>query len=327
MLAGSLLLVIAAVLAVIVLQPGQQASGGADGSRSPASSPPRSGPFGVGIRVLELVDHSRTVELPSGPAPRSLPTYVRYPSTAAASQSDVPNAPAAGADGPFPLVVFGHGFGVTPALYARLLRAWTRAGYIVASPVFPLENANAPGGPDESDLSNQPGDVRFVISELLALSAARSGPLAGLIDPSRIAVAGQSDGGDTALTLAFNSNFRDPRVKAAVILSGAELPGIEGFAFAPGEPPLLATQGTADAINPPSATNTFFEAASPPKYLLTLLGAGHLPPYSYEEPQLSIVQRVTTSFLDAYVKQQPAALAALRADRNVPGVATLAAYP
>ena len=169
--------------------------------------------------------------------------------------------------------------------------------------------------------------MRFVISELLALSAARSGPLAGLIDPARIAVAGQSDGGDTALAVAYNSNFRDPRVKAAVILSGAEMPGVEGFAFAPGEPPLLATQGTADTVNPPSATNAFFAAASRPKYLLNLLGAEHLPPYSHQEPQLAIVERVTTSFLDAYLKRRTGALVALRADGNVAGVATIVADP
>ena len=45
-------------------------------------------------------------------------------------------APAAREFGPFPLIVFGHGFDVTPSVYARLLQAWTRAGYVVASPVF-----------------------------------------------------------------------------------------------------------------------------------------------------------------------------------------------
>ena len=327
-LAGAVLVTLAAAVALIILeQGGGRARMPAAAIHSPASSASRPPSVGVGIRVLQLVDYSRTAQLPTGPTPRSLLTYVRYPAVVGASRTDVPDAAAASARGPFPLVVFGHGFAVTPALYAGLLQAWTRAGYVVAAPVFPLENANAPGGPNESDLSNQPGDVRFVISELLARSAARSGPLAGLIDPKRIAVAGQSDGGDTALAVAYNSNFRDPRVTAAVILSGAELPGVEGFAFAPGEPPLLATQGTADTVNPPSATNAFYEAASPPKYLLSLLGAEHLPPYSYQEPQLAIVQRVTIDFLDAYLKGQPLALAALHAHGNVAGVATLATDP
>jgi len=45
------------------------------------------------------------------------------------------------------------------------------------------------------------------------------------------------------LAVAYNSHYRDPRVDAAVILSGAEIPGVGGFTFPPGSPPLLATQG------------------------------------------------------------------------------------
>jgi dienelactone hydrolase len=278
--------------------------------------------------VLRLVDTSRSIELPNGTSePRTLLTYVRYPALGPPGKTDLPNAPAAGADGPFPLVVFGHGFAVTPTLYARLLQSWARAGYVVAAPVFPLENANAPGGPNESDLVNQPADIRFVISRMLAASSAGSGPLAGLLDPTGIAVAGQSDGGDTALAVAYDLRFRDPRVSAAVILSGAEIPGIGGFAFPPGSPPLLATQGTADTVNPPSSTNEFFDAAPRPKYLLSLIGAEHLPPYSDEQPQLEIVEHVTTAFLDSYLKHRPGALARLVPLGSVPGTASVLAEP
>jgi predicted dienelactone hydrolase len=290
------------------------------------SQPPAS--FAVGLRTLRLVDTTRRIQLQDGSSEsRTLPTYVRYPALGAPSRTDVRDAPAARADGPFPLVIFGHGFGVTPELYARLLQAWARAGYVVAAPVFPLENANAPGGPDESDLSNQPADMRFVISRLLAASAASSGPLAGLVDPTRIAATGQSDGGDTALALAYNRSFRDPRISAAIILAGAEMPGVGGFAFPPGSPPLLAVQGTADTINPPSLTNAFFEVARPPKYLLTLRGAEHLPPYSEQQPQLTIVERVTKAFLDGYLKGSPRALVRLRVLGEVPGTAQTVAEP
>ncbi len=278
--------------------------------------------------MLRLVDTSRTIVLPNGTTePRTLVTYVRYPALGAPGRVDLPDAPAAHADGPFPLVVFGHGFDVTPALYARLLQSWARAGYVVAAPVFPLENANAPGGPDESDLVNQPADMRFVISRMLAASGASSGPFAGLIDPTRIAVAGQSDGGDTALAVAYNPAFRDPRVKAAMILSGAEIPGVGGFTFPPGSPPLLATQGTADTVNLPSATNAFFTVARRPKYLLSLIGAEHLPPYSDQQPQLTIVERVTSAFLDGYLEHEPEALRRLAALGNVSGTASMLAEP
>jgi predicted dienelactone hydrolase len=284
--------------------------------------------FAVGLRVLRLTDSSRTIALPNQtPSPRTLVTYVRYPAVGAAGQTDLANALAARAGGPFPLVVFGHGFAVTPTLYRRLLQSWARAGYIVAAPLFPLENANAPGGPDESDLTNQPADMRFVISSLLTASSASSGPLSALIDPARIAVAGQSDGGDTALAVAYDSRFRDPRVGAAVILSGAEIPAAGPFTFAAGSPPLLATQGTADTVNPPALTNAFFESAQRPKYLLSLPGAEHLPPYSDQQPQLGVVERVTIAFLDGYLKHSSKQLRRLATLGSVPGVASLLAEP
>ena len=233
--------------------------------------------------MIRLVDSSRTITLANGRTePRTLLTYVRYPALGPTGATDVRNAPAASTDGPFPLVVFGHGYALNPATYAALLQSWTRAGYVVAAPVFPLENANAPGGPDESDLSNQPGDMRFVISEMLAMSQAPSGPLTGLIDQSKIAVTGHSDGGDTALAVAYDRAYRDPRVSATIILSGAKMPGVETFTFPPRGPPLLAIQGTADTINPQSATAAFFGERSTVEYLLSLLGAEHLPPYSAE---------------------------------------------
>ena len=297
-----------------------------EGQRSTAKSSPSS--FAVGLRVLRLIDTSRTIELPNGTSePRTLLTYVRYPALGAPGRTDLPNAPPARADGPFPLVIFGHGFAVTPALYASLLQSWAHAGYVVVAPVFPLENADAPGGPDESDLVNQPADMSFVISRMLAAGGAGSGPLAGLINPKQIAVAGQSDGGDTALAVAYDGPFRDTRVGAAVILSGAEIPGVGSFTFPPNGPPLLATQGTADTVNPPSATSAFFEGARRPKYLLRLLGAGHLPPYSNQQPQLAIVERVTIAFLDGYVKHRPRALARLVSLGSVPGTASMIADP
>ena len=205
--------------------------------------------------------------------------------------------------GPFPLVIFGHGFAVTPRPYAALLTAWASAGYVVAAPIFPLENADALGGPNESDLANQPRDMSFVITKMLAADGSGHGFLAGLIDPRRIAVTGQSDGGETALAVAYDTHFLDRRVTAAIILSGAKIPGVGGFDFPAPSPPLLATQGTADTINPPSFTDAFYGIAPRPKFRLTLFGADHLGPYTDGEPQLQIVERVTVAFLDRYLRR------------------------
>ncbi len=269
--------------------------------------------YRVGERTYDFVDPTRTIRYP-GHARQARPvvTVVRYPERVR---------------GPVPLIVFGHGFAVTPAYYWRLLRSWAQAGYVVAAPVFPLENQHAPGGPNESDLVNQPRDMSFVITRMLALSAGRSGPLAGLIAPREIGVSGQSDGGETALAVAYDSAFLDHRIRAAAILSGAELPGAGRFYFPRASPPLLATQGTADTVNHPVFTYQFWGAAPRPKYLLKLLGAPHLPPYTYEQPQLSIVGRVTTAFFDRYLKGQRSGVARMISAGDVGGKASLLARP
>ena len=197
----------------------------------------------------------------------------------------------------------------------------------MTGPVFPLENAHAPGGPDESDLVNEPADMSFVITRVLAQSSSASGALAGLVDPARVAVAGQSDGGIAALAAAYGRRDTDPRVRAAIIPSGAEMPGVGGYRFPSAVRPLLAVQGTADTSNEPRFTYKFFALARRPKYLLRLLGAKHLPPYTREQPQLGIVERVTRAFLDGYLKANASSLTSLTALGDVPAIAALTAEP
>ena len=264
----------------------------------------------VGSRVFHFVDRGRIARFRNGTSgPRKLVTYVRYPTTGRA---------------PFPLIVFCHGFSLLPSNYARLLDAWTRAGYVVAAPVFPVENADAPGGPDEADLVNQPRDVSFVISQLLRASRSRRNRLYGLIDPSRIAVTGHSDGGETAFAVAYERHYLDWQVRLAIVLSGAPLPP-EPVISRRASPPLLAIQGSADTINPPSVTRELFLEAAKPKYMLTLLHAGHLAPYVHDRRKLAVVERVTIAFLDHYFKQAPLRL--LLAAGKAPGVARLTNRP
>lgn len=243
--------------------------------------------------VLHLVDRSRTIRLPGGRVvPRPVTTYLWYP-------------PPSAAPGPWPLVVFGHGFATTPFRYRRLLQTWAAAGYLVAAPVFPLGNADAPGGPNEADIVNQPRDMSFVITRLLAASASAGSPLQGLIDPTRIAVAGQSDGAETAFATAYQRPWHDPRVRAAVVLSGAELGGHASIVSR--RVPLLAVQGTADRINPPVYSLDLFHAVGRPKFLLLLEHAGHLGPYTVPGPRLAAVERVTIAFLDHVLRAGPLA--------------------
>jgi predicted dienelactone hydrolase len=125
-----------------------------------------------------------------------------------------------------PLVVFAHGFQVGPGPYTTLLEAWAAHGYAVAAPEFPLTDASVAGpNLDESDIDNQPADVRFVTDYLVSPRS----PVAGRLDPSQVAIAGHSDGAETALGAGTTPGPRGAPVYRAIIAFGVQpVPGAAG---------------------------------------------------------------------------------------------------
>jgi hypothetical protein len=306
-------------LAAALLAVGPLATACSHGT-APASTPgpPERLPVGTlgGYRIAEhrvrFVDRSRPRL-----GPRALPTTVWYPV--------IPQAAAASgrlARGLFPLVVFGPGYAQCAAGYGPLERAWASAGYVVAGVDFPVTNCRAIG--PESDMVNQPADMAYVIRRMLAVSARPRGFLSGLVDPARIAVAGQSDGGDTVAALVADTCCRDRAIRAAIVLAGAEYPPMGGSYFTEPAPPVLFVQGDADTINPAPLSITMYRSDTVgPRFYLDLLGAPHLPPYQGQGPSAPVVARVTVDFLDRYLTGSPGAGTAMRRDGRVPGVATL----
>jgi dienelactone hydrolase len=272
------------------------------------------GSYPVARRSLVLVDRSRGRAAGS----RVLLTLVRYPVIPAA-------AAAAGglARGLFPLVVFAPGYLQCQGSYSSLLRAWASAGYVVAAVEFPRTSCHA-SGPDEADLVNQPRDMAYVIGRLLAISGRTHGPLSGLVDPADIAVAGHSDGGDTAAAIAANTCCLDHRVAAAIVLAGAEWPPMTGSYFPKGTRPILFVQGSADNINLPADSLMMYRAdTAGPRFYLDLFAASHLSPYEGHGSPEPVVARTTTDFLDLYVAGQHSAGAAMRHAGNIAGIAHL----
>lgn len=221
--------------------------------------------------------------------------------------------------GPWPLLVFAHGYNVGPQTYLHLCQVWASAGFVVAAPEFPLTDPAVAGAAlDEGDLGQQPGDVRFVITSLLS----PAGPIAGRIDPGRIGVAGHSDGGETALAIGFLPGQADPRVRAVMAMSVQLIPA---QVARPGLP-ILVSQGDHDTINPPAWGQAVYNQAAAPRWFLRLLGAGHLPPYAGGSVWQPVVDQVTVDFLNRYLAGTGSA-AKLAADGQRAGLASLVGTP
>lgn len=325
--AGALMVGVVSVAALVVLGRVQSASGSRSSGLPPAGRtsprpkppPPQRPPVGtigsyvVASRSILFVDRSNPAL-----GARELPTLIRYPVVPAQEV-----ASGRYARGPFPLVVFAPGYMQCRSSYASLLNAWASAGYVVAAVQFPLTNCHL-ARPAESDLVNQPADVTTVINKLLAISAGSGRVLSGLIDPTKVAVAGHSDGGDTVAAVAANTCCRDYRVKAAIILSGAELGAYGGQYFSSSPPPMLFVQGTADTWNPPAASLQLYQSdTTGVRDYLDLIGADHFAPYEgYSQPE-PIVARVTVDFLNTYLDGQTAKAGQIAANGDVPGLALL----
>jgi predicted dienelactone hydrolase len=194
----------------------------------------------------------------------------------------------------WPLVVFAHGFEVGPGPYETMLEAWAAHGYVVAASEFPLTDAALAGtNLDESDIDNQPADLRFVADSLVAGTS----PVAARIDAARVAVAGHSDGGEVALAASLAPTPAGQPVYRAVIAMSVQPVGTAPTR----NPPILVLQGDADTINPPTRGYQTWDRAASPKYLLILHGAEHLPPLQAGSAWLPGIEAETEAFLDAYV--------------------------
>jgi predicted dienelactone hydrolase len=289
-------------------------------SGAPVTTAPAPTLTAVGTYQVTSADLALQEPAAAGPA-RSLPTTVWFP---AASRSG--GLVAERSRAPFPLLVFSQGYDISVSAYLTLITDWASAGFVVAAPTYPMTDPSQ-SALDENDIVNHPADLRFVITSVLAESRQPGTALSGLVNANEIGVVGQSDGGDVSLAVADGSCCQDARVKAAAILSGAELSSFGGSYFAGPQLPLLVVQGTADTINPPGCSVQIYDAAAPPKYYLDLLGAAHAPPYTDPGTYRDVIAKVTTDFFDATLAGQSGGVPAMSTDGNVTGVTQLSDGP
>jgi hypothetical protein len=267
-------------------------------STAPATEAAPTTPYAVGTRTATFVDTTRTTSANGsfGGAPtRTLPTRFWYPAEGAAGGEPVTDAPADRSHGPYPLVLFAHGYDVAPDLYAPLLARWAAAGYVVAAPVFPILSGSD-GGASHVDYEKTFADASFVITQVLRLRT--DDPLGGLVDPKRIAAAGHSDGEVISFALGFLQCCRDTRVRSVISMAG-DLSNANNPHVRDTGTPILHIMETGDEYDPyPHSIDWDRANLTAPRWMVTL-NSSHVPPYTQPgNPAFELTSAITVAYLD-----------------------------
>jgi dienelactone hydrolase len=234
------------------------------------------GPFGAGVRTVEAPDPARR---------RVFPCEIWYPVAMAEQAEQAEQRAAAPMPGPHPLVVFSHFSGGGRRTASYLCTHLARHGFVVAAMdhsevVTPELASRADETPADraaridAVIAARLPDVRFLLDYLLG-----DGGLPGIgLDPGRVAVAGHSFGGWTALATPEH----EPRVRAVVALapggSSHPVPGVLPLALAFGWErvvPVLILAGDCDVPVPLDGVVEIFGRAPEPKRMYVLHRADH----------------------------------------------------
>lgn len=304
--------VLKVLVAATVAVPVAVALNSANASQSqparPAVEQPRQAaptqPFAVGSRQLAL----------SRGSDRPLPTTVWYPA-AGIPVTGTARAGAPPAAGQYPIVLLSHGLHSLPSDLGAFGTRWAAAGFVIAAPAYPHTKRGTTSF-DINDMANQPADGSYVISQLLALNTTAGDPLAGHLNPAEIAATGHSAGGYT--TIGMLTAGRDSRLRAAIVLSGAQM----GGAYTGSPLPVLFVHGDADPTVPYTSGRAAYNALTWPKAFLTLNGGNHYTYLFAGSKGFNQVAATTTDFLRWALYGDTAAQGRLAADATAAGSST-----
>lgn len=247
-----------------------------------------------------------------------------------------------------PVILFSHGLGGARHAASYLARHWAARGYVAVFLQHPGSDDGiwrnvAPGkrlsalqeAASGKNLLLRAGDVKTALDYLTEKAAAEDSPLFGRLDLTKVGMAGHSFGAVTAQVVSGQTHpisglqLKDPRIKAALILSPSSPPGLAAKdAFRSVTIPWLLMTGTRD-IGPigradmESRLSVYPALPSRPKYELVLAGAQHsaftdaaLP--RRDEPRNPqhhrAIQAISTAFWDAFLGGDVAARAWLDGD-------------
>jgi len=175
------------------------------------------------------------------------------------------NAPGS-SKGPFPVVLFSHGYGGERLYYSHILSGIASWGYVVVSADY-LERgiaAQALSLKTKPTATFDQGIMASSLSTLLKENGSTGSLLQNIANPKQIAVVGHSAGGGTA----FNA-LNLPGVKTAVGWAPVPPSGT------PASKPVMLIGGEGDNAVTPSWTKKTYESFPGPKSLIEISGAGH----------------------------------------------------
>lgn len=180
--------------------------------------------------------------------------------------ADLPGAQ----DGPFPFVLFSHGFSGYRAQSTFLTTTLASWGMVVAAPQHTSRDlASVLSGTSGQGKPTDVQDLQDAIPVVEAAGAAATGPLAGIVDGGRLAAVGHSAGGGAVFRLAA----ADPRITTYVALASG---GGQNATAVPTQPSLFVA-GSADVIAQlEGVERSWNEVVPTPKRLAVLDGVTHL---------------------------------------------------
>ncbi len=174
-------------------------------------------------------------------------------------------------------MIFSHGVTASGPAYVPVLKKIAAAGYIVALPTYPLTSGKG-GWSNVPQVTNQPADVSFLITQMLKLGSAPSGKFSGHLASDAVGVSGHSLGALTSLFF-YNSCCIDKRVKAVVAVSGILYPSKSGnYDNPPTNLPLLLLHGEKDkTLSYEAGSRHIFDTLTDvPRALVSFPDTGHV---------------------------------------------------
>ncbi len=205
------------------------------------------------INLLRWFTGSPTAPIPAG-LPSTLPTTL-----ATDAFKNVPISHR----GPFPVVLFSHGFGGYPEQSSFLTDHLATWGFVVVAPDHRTRDLKAVYGGTAKDNHQDLTDLRQALALVKSMNTTRGTLLTGKLDLTRVASLGHSAGGGAAIALAADKDIRTYIGMAPV----SETP--------PPAKPGLIMQGTADQVVNPKGTLKLYATLKSPKRLVLIDGGGH----------------------------------------------------